>query len=106
VIAVESPLAYLISAVEGFEDPAAVARYAELTGPSIATFGGHFVVSNTAPVFLEGDSSSASLSMVEFPSMDRAKAWYDSPEYAEARAMPPDTFRGRLLMIVEGNRPA
>jgi uncharacterized protein (DUF1330 family) len=40
--------------------------------------------------------------MVEFPSIEDAKAWYDSPEYAEARALTPAAFRGRVLMFVEG----
>jgi hypothetical protein len=40
------------------------------------------------------------LSMVEFPSMEHAKAWYDSPENAEARALTPAAFRGRLLIFV------
>lgn len=40
--------------------------------------------------------------MVEFPSIENAKAWYESPEYAEARALTPATFMGRVLMFVEG----
>ncbi len=40
--------------------------------------------------------------MVEFPSIEHANTWYDSPEYAEARAITPAAFRGRLLMFVEG----
>ena len=83
-------------------DEAAVKRYAQLTGPSIEQFGGHFVVSNTRPVIVEGKTPSAYLSMVEFPSMKDAKAWYDSSEYSVARALTPTTFKGRLLMFVEG----
>ena len=84
--------AYVISAIEGFVDLAAVQRYAELTGPAIEHFGGRFIVSNGEPVVVEGESLSAHLSMVEFPSMEDAKIWYDSPEYAEARCHPPATF--------------
>jgi uncharacterized protein (DUF1330 family) len=40
--------------------------------------------------------------MVEFPSIDDAKAWYDSPENAEARAVTPAAFSGRVLMILRG----
>jgi uncharacterized protein (DUF1330 family) len=77
-------------------------RGGELAGPAIEHFGGRFIVSNTEPVFVEGESSSNQLSMVEFPSMEDAKAWYDSPEYAEARDLTPAAFRGRLLIFVEG----
>src|SRR5215471_13046096 len=100
----ERPVAYVISAIEGFVDEATVRRYAELTDSAIEHFGGRFIVSNTQPVVVEGESPSAHLSMVEFPSIEHAKAWYDSPEYAEARALTPATFRGRVLMFVEGDK--
>jgi uncharacterized protein (DUF1330 family) len=98
----QQPVAYVISAVEGFEDEATVRRYAELAGPSIEHFGGRFLVSNAEPVVVEGESPLGHLSMVEFPSIEDAQAWYDSPEYADARALTPAAFRGRMLMFVEG----
>jgi uncharacterized protein (DUF1330 family) len=99
-----TPVAYVISAVEGVADVSAVKRYAELAGPAIEHFGGRFIVSNTEPVVVEGESPSNYLSMVEFPSMEDAKAWYNSPEYAEARDLTPAAFRGRLLIFVEGDK--
>jgi uncharacterized protein (DUF1330 family) len=83
-------------------DESAARRYAELAGPAIEHFGGRFIVSNTEPVVAEGESPSNHLSMVEFPSMEGAKAWYNSPEYAEARDLTPAAFRGRLLIFAEG----
>lgn len=97
-----SSVAFVISAVDSFTNEAAVKRYAELTGPAIKQFGGRFIVSNTQPVVVEGAWSSNRISIVEFPSMEDAKNWYDSPEYAEARALTPTTFNGRMLMFVEG----
>jgi uncharacterized protein (DUF1330 family) len=98
----QRPVAYVISAIEGIADEATVRRYAELAGPAIECFGGRFIVSNAEPVVVEGESPSAYLSMVEFPTIEDAKSWYDSPEYAEARAITPATFRGRVLMFAEG----
>jgi uncharacterized protein (DUF1330 family) len=100
----QRPVAYVISAIEGITDGATVRRYAELAGPAIERFGGRFIVSNAEPVVVEGESPSAHLSMVEFPTIQDAQSWYDSPEYAEARAITPATFRGRVLMFVEGVR--
>jgi uncharacterized protein (DUF1330 family) len=100
-----APAAYVISAVEGFVDEAMVRRYAELAGAAIEHFGGRFIVSNTPGLVVEGESPSSHLSMVEFPSIVQAKAWYDSPENAEARALTPAAFRGRVLMFVEGVGP-
>jgi uncharacterized protein (DUF1330 family) len=96
----QRPVAYVISAVEGFVDEVTVRRYSEITGPAIEHFGGRFLVSNAEPAVVEGESPPGHLSMVEFPSIEHAKAWYDSPEYAEARALTPATFRGRVLMFV------
>ncbi len=100
----QQPVAYVISAVEGFVDETAVKRYAEITGPAIEQFGGRFIVSNAETMVVEGELDSNRLSMVEFPSMEAARAWYDSPEYAKARALTPTTFKGRLLLFVEGNK--
>jgi uncharacterized protein (DUF1330 family) len=97
------PVTYVISAVAGFADEEAVRRYAELSGPAIARFGGRFIVSNAEPLLVEGESPSRHLSMVEFPSVDDARAWYDSPENAEARALTPAAFRGRVLMFLQGD---
>jgi uncharacterized protein (DUF1330 family) len=98
----QRPVAYVISAVEGFVDEATVRRYGELTGPAIKHFGGHFIVSNSELAIVEGDSPTCHLSMVEFPSIEDARGYYDSPEYAEARALTHAAFRGRVLMFVEG----
>jgi uncharacterized protein (DUF1330 family) len=98
----QQPVAYAISAIEGIMDEQTIGRYGELAGPAIEHFGGHFVVSNAEPIVVEGESLSRYLSIVEFPSIEVANAWYDSPEYAEARALTPATFRGRLLTFVEG----
>jgi uncharacterized protein (DUF1330 family) len=101
----QRPVAYVISAIEGIADAAAVKRYAELTGPSIDHFGGHFIVSNAAPVIVEGETPARYMSIVEFPSMKDAQTWYDSPEYAGARALTQAAFKGRLLQFVEGLKP-
>jgi uncharacterized protein (DUF1330 family) len=92
-------VAYAISAVQGFVDEATVRRYAELTGSAIQHFNGRFIASNAEPVVVEGESPAYRLSMVEFSSIEHAKAWYDSPEYAEARALTPATFRAACLRL-------
>jgi uncharacterized protein (DUF1330 family) len=98
----QPPVVYAISAIEGIMDEETIGRYGEVAGPAIEHFGGHFIVSNAEQLVVEGESMSRYVSIVEFPSIDLAKGWYDSPEYAEARALTPATFRGRLLTFVEG----
>lgn len=95
--------AYVISTIEGIGDQTAVKRYAELAGPAIEQFGGRFLVSNVEPILVEGQTSSRHLSMVEFDSVEDARAWYESPENAEARAITPEAFRGRVMIFVGGD---
>jgi uncharacterized protein (DUF1330 family) len=37
--------------------------------------------------------------VVEFPSMQRAREWYASPEYAEALAVRRDALERRLIFV-------
>jgi uncharacterized protein (DUF1330 family) len=97
------PVAYVISAVEGFTGEDQVKKYADAAGPAIQQFGGRFIIANAEPRLIEGESQTRHLSVVEFPSMKQANSWYDSPEYAEARNLTPAAFSGRLLMFVEGD---
>ena len=98
------PLVYVISAVEGFGDEASVRRYAELAGPAFARHGGRFIVANAEPIVIEGETPTRRLSMVEFSSLEAAQTWYESPDNAEARAVTPAAFIGRVLMLVEGTQ--
>jgi len=37
--------------------------------------------------------------ILEFPSVERAKAWWDSPEYRPLRALRQRASRGDLLLV-------
>ncbi len=92
--------AYLISDLE-IRDAEAMARYRSLAAPSIAFYGGRYLVRGGAVDTLEGGWTPESIVVVEFDSLDQARAWYASPEYAEAlkeRRIALD----RRLILVEG----
>ena len=44
------------------------------------------------------------MNVIEFPSMEQLRAWYDSHEYAPARDIAPSALR-RPLLFVEGVDP-
>ena len=69
--------------------------------PSLAAYGGRFLVRGGKVENLEGDWSPKRLVMVEFPSVERAKEWWDSPEYAEAKALRQATAKTQMI-VVEG----
>jgi uncharacterized protein (DUF1330 family) len=49
----------------------------------------------------EGDWSPSRLVVLEFPSVERARAWWDSPEYAPAKAVR-QSCADTQLVIAEG----
>jgi uncharacterized protein (DUF1330 family) len=68
-------------------DPDAFARYRELAPPAIAAYGGRYIARGGATEMLEGSWELNRVVILEFPSVDKAKAWLESPEYREARAL-------------------
>ncbi|MEU5400864.1 DUF1330 domain-containing protein [Streptomyces sp. NPDC005963] len=93
--------AYVIAESPHLDTPE-VRRYRELAQGSIAQYGGRYVVRGALPEALEGDWPAANrMVIIEFPSLEQAKSWYTSPEYAQARATRPG-ISGRRMLFVEG----
>lgn len=96
--------AYIIVEV-AVRDAARYERYKQLVPPSIAAYGGRFIVRGGAVEALEGDWKPGRLVILEFPSAERARAWWSCPEYAEAKALRLATADSRMV-LVEGLAPA
>jgi uncharacterized protein (DUF1330 family) len=94
------PPAYVIANVV-VNDPVRYEDYRRLVLPAIEKFGGRFIVRGGAVEPLEGDWRPGRLVIVEFPGVEQARAWWHSPEYAEAKAIRQASSTGTLL-IVEG----
>lgn len=82
-------------------DPVRYEDYKRLVPASIAQFGGRFVARGGKIEVLEGDWHPSRLVILEFPSVEQARAWWHSPGYAEARGIRQATSTGTLL-ILEG----
>jgi uncharacterized protein (DUF1330 family) len=82
-------------------DQARFDKYRQIAASSIQQYGGNYVVRGGRIDLLEGDRKPKRLTIVEFESPERAKAWYDSPEYAPAKQIRQEASRGEIL-IVEG----
>jgi uncharacterized protein (DUF1330 family) len=91
--------AYSITEVEVL-DTDGFARYRELAGAAVARYGGRFLVRGAEPVVAEGEwPSGQRVNIIEFPSMEQLRDWYDSPEYAPARDIARNALRRRLLFV-------
>ncbi len=90
--------AYVIADIH-VKDPARYAEYIKLTPGTIAPFGGRFIVRGGRAEKLEGDLPVNRVVILEFPSYDQAKAWYDSESYRVARAVRQSASVGSLTLV-------
>ena len=80
-----SKLAYLVVDARS-SDPERMADYRRLAQIAVEHYGGRYLVRGGTYVTLEGGWKPQRLVVLEFPSMDAAKTFYDSPEYLAARS--------------------
>ena len=67
-------------------DASAYEAYKRLAQASIEAFGGRYLIRGGATAVLEGSWQPRRLVLLEFPTSERARSWYASPEYAQALA--------------------
>ena len=77
------PKAYAVVTYRSVSDPEKLAAYAKLAGPAVAPFGARFLARGNAAVAREQGVKERTV-VVEYPSLEKATAAYDSPAYAEA----------------------
>jgi len=92
--------AYLIADMN-VTDAAGYEEYKRLAPPAIQKYGGRYLARGGETETLEGDWSPARLVIVEFATLEKAKAFYDSPEYREAREAREGTGKFRMV-VTEG----
>ncbi|MCX5143874.1 MULTISPECIES: DUF1330 domain-containing protein [unclassified Streptomyces] len=93
--------AYVIAESRHADSPE-VRAYREVAQASIARHGGRYLARGALPEAMEGTwGEDHRMVVIEFPSLEQAKAWYTSPEYTEARATRSD-LEGRRILFVDG----
>ncbi len=96
--------AYVIADIEVLE-PVEYEEYKKLAGPTPAQFGGRYIVRGAPVHVIEGEWSPKRFVILEFPSLEQAKAWYESEAYSRAKAIRHRTARSNVIMV-EGVTPA
>jgi uncharacterized protein (DUF1330 family) len=97
--------AYSITQVEVIDEDG-YKRYRELAQVAVLQYGGRFLIQGGTPVVAKGDwPPQQRVVVIEFPSMDQLKAWYDSPEYRPARKIAQTALRRRLLFLEGKDAP-
>ncbi len=92
--------AFLICDVE-VKNREKLMEYLQLSEHTLAPFGGVFHVQAGKIEVMEGDWNPKVIIIAEFPSMQKAKDWYNSAEYADALRMNPEAM-DRNMILTEG----
>jgi uncharacterized protein (DUF1330 family) len=90
--------AYIIVEI-AIRDAARYERYKHLAPPSIAKYGGTYLSRGGATTALEGTWAPPRFVILEFPDADTARRWWDSPEYAEAKALRQSCAETKMLLV-------
>ncbi len=86
-------------------NPEPFKAYMAATPPTVAAFGGEYMVRGGAQEVLEGDWSPARIVVLRFPSMAQAKAWYFGEGYTQARVLRQGATDYFNVTLVEGYTP-
>lgn len=83
-------------------DPQRYGEYKKLTPGSLVPFEGKFIVRGGRCETLEGSWEPGRIVVVEFPSIEKAKAWWSSSGYAPAKALRQSASDTKMI-VVEGS---
>ena len=90
--------AYVIVDVK-VTDPVRYEVYKAMAAQAVAAYGGRYLARGGKTETLEGDWSPNRLVILEFESVERAKAWLASPEYREGRQLRHETAQSSMVVI-------
>ncbi|MBL8838436.1 MAG: DUF1330 domain-containing protein [Alphaproteobacteria bacterium] len=93
-------VAYVIADIQ-VTDPVKYEGYKQLTPAAAAKYGGRFIARGGHIATLEGDWKPERVIILEFPSLDQAKAFYASVEYTAARRARAGAANMNII-VVEG----
>src|SRR6267143_6036011 len=80
-------------------DPAAYEAHLSRALATIARFGGRVVAGGGKIDLLEGDPMPERIFIIEFPTADAARRWYQSDDYHEALKVRLSASHGRVFLI-------
>ncbi|MBR0650949.1 DUF1330 domain-containing protein [Roseomonas terrae] len=90
--------AYLVANIT-VTDPERFPPYRAKVPAVVEQFGGRFHVRAGTVHPLEGDLGFDRFVVIEFPSMEAARAFYDSPEYAPLLKLRSETTRSNVAFV-------
>jgi uncharacterized protein (DUF1330 family) len=89
--------AYAIAHLHSVCRGPAIAAYLERIDGTLAPYHGRFLIHGGRKTVLEGNWP-GDVIVIEFPDMDRARAWYGSPAYRAILPLRKDNAEGAVIL--------
>jgi len=77
---------YVIAQIS-VKDPEAYREYVAQVTPIVARFGGEYLVRGGKAETVEGAAPGERTVVIRFPSLQAARDWYSSPDYADTKKL-------------------
>jgi len=90
--------AYVIVEIE-VTDPVVYEEYRKVAPATIEAYGGRYIARGGRCVGLEGGWAPKRIVVLEFESVECAKEWWASEEYAGPKAMRQRSSKGRMIVV-------
>jgi len=90
--------ALIIAEIE-IHDVSQYENYKKLTPATVAAYDGKFVVRGAEAETLEGDWQAKRIVVLQFPSVARAKEWWNSDAYAAPKALRQQISTGKMIVV-------
>ena len=95
----ENKKGYVIAFLD-VQNKEVMVEYKKMTGPIIKEYGGTLLAASANPDMREGYIAGVT-AIIEFPSLEDAKKWYDSEKNQKAKSVRDKGIK-TVLMILEG----
>lgn len=96
--------AYVLVEID-VKDPEAYEEYKRLVVPIVNRHGGRYLARGGRTETLEGEWSPRRIVVLEFGSLEQAKRWWSSDDYAPVRAIRHRTASSRMIVVEGSTQP-
>lgn len=90
--------AYVVVDIEVI-DPVRYEEYKTLAAAAVTAWGGRYAARGGQTEVLEGEWQPRRLVILEFPTVQQAKAWWASDEYGPAKKLRQETARTNMVLV-------
>lgn len=90
--------AYLIANVH-FTNAEKAQEYGRQVSSTVEKYGGRYLARGGQVDVAEGDWQPGYVTIVEFPSLEQAKRWYDSDEYRQIKPLRVEHAQSQLIFV-------